>query len=86
MPRGKAITAVPFSLYGFWAASVKTRREGGSREGEPSPDCEDNIPMSKKGEAGGEAEYHYVSPGECPSVLKMVNSDKLVKNKILFCI
>ena len=45
VPRGKAITAVPFSLYGFWAASVKTQREG-----EPSPDCEDNIPMSKKGE------------------------------------
>ena len=82
VPRGKAITAVPFSLYGFWAASVKTRREGSRAQ----TDCGDNIPMSKKGEAEEEAEYHYVSPGECPSVLEMLNSDKLLQNSIWLCI
>ena len=42
--------------------------------------------MSKKGEAEGEAEYHYVSPGECPSVLEMLNSDKHLLNRMLLCI
>ena len=37
-----------FFLYGFWTASVKTR--------EPSLDCEDNIPMSKKREREREGE------------------------------
>ena len=63
--------------------SKRRGREGREGRREPSPDCGDDIPMSKKGEAAeGEAEYHYVSPGECPSVLKMLNSYKLLQNSI----
>ena len=62
---------------------LSKRRE---RKGEPGPDCEDNIPMSKKGEAEGEAEYHYDSPDECLSVLIMLNSDILMQNRMLLCI
>ena len=79
VPRGKAITAaVSFFLYGFWTASVKTR--------EPSLDCEDNIPMSKKRERERErereAEYYVspVSPSKSPNASRLGLNVSLAQN------
>ena len=64
VPRGKAITAAAVSFF-MVSGPPLSKREREEREGEPNPDCEDNIPMSKKREGGREAEYHNVSPSKC---------------------
>ena len=51
VPRGKAITAAAVSFF-MVSGPPLSKREREEREGEPNPDCEDNIPMSKKRERG----------------------------------